>query len=117
MPSDEDQIRALLSNTEHDLVRTILGKEQLEPGDYAKVITVSFDAVVEDLLSNCSINDIANTKESVKDGYYALPGKGCWTVYYQERATDSGRDILYSEKDIFSDYTKTVLRIDPNGRP
>ena len=113
MPSDEDQIQALLINEAHALVLRTLGKERLEPGDYASVITVSFDTVVNYLLSNCSISDIAVTKESQRDGYHALPGDGCWLVYDQERATDSGRDIMYSEKDVFSHFTKTVLHIVP----
>ena len=74
MPSDDDQIQALLKNEAHALVFRTLGKERLEAGDYASVITVSFDTVINYLLSNCSINDIANTKESQRDGYYALPG-------------------------------------------
>ena len=115
MPSDDDQIQALLKNEAHALVLRTLGKERLEPGDYASVITVSFDTVVDYLLSNCSINDIADTKESQRDGYYALPGDGCWVVYDQERATDSGRDILYSERDVFRHFTKTVLHLDPDG--
>ena len=115
MPSDDDQVRALLNDAAHALVLTTLGKGQLEPGDYAKVITVSFDTVVNYLLSNCSINDIADTKESRRDGYYALPGNGCWIVYYQERACESSRDIVYSEKDVFAHFTKTVLNMDPNG--
>jgi hypothetical protein len=115
MPSDEDQIRALIKNEDHALVLRTLGKEQLGPGAYARVITVSFDTVLHYLLANCSIDDIADTKESQRDGYYALPGNGCWIVYYQERATDSGRNILYSEKDVFSDFTRNVLRIRPNG--
>ena len=114
MASDDDQIRALLNNEAHAFVLTTLGKKILEPGDYAKVFTVSFDSVVNYLLANCSINDIADTKESQRDGYYALPGNDCWIVYYQERATDSGRDIVYSEKDVFSHFTKNILRIDPD---
>jgi hypothetical protein len=114
MPSDEDQIQALLRNEAHALVLRTLGKERLEPGDYASVITVSFDTVVNYLLSNRSISDIAVTKESQRDGYYALPGDGCWVVYDQERTTDSGREIMYSEKDVFSHFTKTVLHIAPD---
>jgi len=113
MPSDEEQIWALIRNEAHDLVFSTLGKKQLGPGDYASVINVSFDTVVNYLLANCSISDVAHTKESRQDGYFALPGAGggCWVVYYQERATDSGRDILYSEKEVFSDFTKNILGI------
>lgn len=114
MPSDADQIEALLKNEAHALVLRTLGKIRLEPGDYESVITVSFDTVVNFLLSNRSISDIALTKESRQDSYYALPGDGCWIVYDQERATDSGRDIMYSEKDVFSHFTKTVLNITPD---
>jgi len=114
MQSDEDQIRALLNDEAHALVMKALAKKRLGPGDYARVITVSFDTVVNYLLTNCSINDIAATKESRGDGYYALPGIGCWIVYYQEKGCDFDRDIFYSEKDVFSHFTKTRLGIDPD---
>ena len=114
MPSDEDQIRALINNEAHALVMATLRKKQLEPGDYDRVINVSFDTVVNYLLANCSITDIADTRESQRDGYYALPSGSSWVVYYQERATDSGRDIMYSEKDVFSHFTKTILHIRPD---
>ena len=102
MPSDEDQIQALLRNEAHALVLRTLG------------ITVSSDAVVNYLLLNHSISDVAFTRESQQDGYYALPGDGCWVVYDQERTTDSDRHIMYSEKDVFSHFTKTVLHTAPD---
>ena len=112
MQSDEDQIRALLNDEAHALVMKALGKKRLESGDYAKVITVSFDTVVNYLLTNCSINDIAATKESRADGYYALPKVGSWIVYYQEKGCDFDRNISRSEKEVFSHFTKTRLRIE-----
>jgi hypothetical protein len=114
MPSDEDQIAALLKGEDYDLVRTVLGKEHIEAGDYARVITVSFDAVVGYLNANCTINDIAITKESPREGYYALPNGDYWVVYRQERGVDSGRDVKRSENDVFAHFAQTILGIDSN---
>lgn len=115
MPTETDQIRALLNQTAHDLVRVSLGKEQLTSGDYERVMTVSFDAVVEYLVANCSIDEVASVTKSPKDGYYALPERGFWLVYDQERACHRHREVVNSEQAVFAHFTKHVLGIRPKG--
>jgi hypothetical protein len=46
IPSEEEQIEALMDGSAHDLVCSVLGKKRLDPGDYYAVMTVSFKSTL-----------------------------------------------------------------------
>lgn len=111
MLTTSEQIHALLSGTAHALVMKTLGKSQLDSGDYSKLITVSHDEIIEFLIANCRVTDIAAQTESQADGYYALPSGGRWVVYVQERACPLHRNVVRSEQDVFAHFATHVLGV------
>ncbi len=113
IPSEEEQIEALMDDSNHDLVCSVLGKKRLDPGDYYAVMTVSFQSVLRYVESNYSVDQIATTTEKLHDGYYALPIGSTWHVYYQEKG---GRDhdlIAQSTTDVFRHYIEYYLHVKP----
>ena len=110
-PSDVVQMKALMDGTAHDLVRSVLGKSHLDPGDYHAVMTVSFQTALEFVESNYTVDQLATTEELPRDGYYAVPSDGTWQVYSQEKGGRLNVLLAHSETEVFRHYVKYVLYV------
>ena len=112
-PSDDEQMEALLADTAHDLVRSVLGKETLGTGDYHAVMSISFENALKYMELHCSVEQIASTKENLHDGFYAVPTGNGSKVYVQERGVRFNERLVQSDQAVFRHYIQFVLRVEP----